>query len=195
MKKFILLSFVLISGKLTFAQLSLSTGFNATTPGLYYTIGGEYTWFHHRLGGGVNINQGYAAGTEMGTPWQLKPNATNEYFGLNFNYNYVFYPKNSEIEPFVFFDLNYQYCSNRNGSTYGNIATYDANSIPFNTFTETIGFGFTTDVYKNFYLILKGGVGLVHQNTFDNFNFDSSSFTYKASIGFGYRFSDWKRTK
>lgn len=195
MQKLALLAIILVSATHLFSQLSISGSFNATGPGLYYTLGGEYTSFHHRFGGGLNINQGYAAGTDAGTPWQLKPDAPNEYFGLNLNYNYVFYPKNSEIEPFVFFDLNYQYCSNRNGSSYGNIVTYDPNGIPFNTFTETIGVGFTTDIYKNFYLIMKGGVGFAHQNTFDNFNFDSRSFNYKASIGFGYRFSDWQRTK
>lgn len=193
MKIFLILCFFLFTASISFSQIAVTGSFNASTPGLYYTLGVDNTWLHHRLGGGLNINQGYAAGAES-LKYPLKPEAANEYFGLNLNYSYVFYPSSSEIEPFFFFDLNYQYCGFRDNYRLDFTTFYDTDPTSFNTFTETIGIGFTTDIYKNIYLIMKGGIGLSQENTFDHFEFDSSGFCYKTSGGVGFRFGDWQYT-
>lgn len=174
----------------SFAQFSLSGSFNFTEPGLYFTIGTEYTLDHHRLGGGLNINQGYSPGYSDQIQWNLKPHELNEYFGFNFFYNYVFYPNNSAIEPFLFTDLNYQYCGQRIPVGYVSYWQNEINPDPVNTFTETIGFGFSAQIYSRIYLKMQFGTGLSQQNTFDDFRFNGSGFTYKGSAGLTYRLGE-----
>lgn len=99
------------------------------------------------------------------------------------SYNYVFYPEYSGIQPYLFVDLNYQYCGQRISLTHANFSTSNLDPEPFNTFTETMGFGFTTQIYKQLYLDSKIGAGIFQQNTFDHFSFLHSAITYKASAG------------
>lgn len=193
MKQYIFMGIASLITVASYSQLSISGSFNFSEPGLYYTVGPEYTWVHHRLGGGLNINQGYSPGYSDQIKWNLKPHDLNEYFGLNFFYNYVFYPNNSAIEPFLFADLNYQYCGQRIPVGY---VSYWQNEIapdPINTFTETMGFGFSAQIYKQLYLNMKAGAGLSQQNRFNDFTFSGVNFTYKASVGLTYRLSEIKK--
>lgn len=187
MKKILLTLVLAAIMPLLHAQLSLASNFNATVPGIYFTVGPEYTWFHQRLGIGLVLNQTYASGNNA---WLLRPAGFNDRFGVNLNYKYVFYPNQSDIEPYFFFDANYQYCGRKlfpPGKDYPVTL-----SDPYGTLTETIGIGFTTDIYRNFYFDLRAGVGLVQEKWYSGFDFPGGA-TYKTTIGLGYRFGDWRR--
>ncbi|MBC8173222.1 MAG: hypothetical protein H7X71_04875 [Chitinophagales bacterium] len=188
-KEALLIVIVVCITTTSFSQLSLSYNFSAEAPRLMHGIILEQTWNHHRAGVGLTMNQGYSPGyPDQASNWYLKPLDFTDYLGVIASYNYVFYPAQSEIEPYLFADIEYTKCGRR-GLGFTN---QDGNvSDPYPTLMPIIGFGFTTQIYQNFFYNMMAGVGFLYESPFaySQIKLSEPGATYKVGVSVGYTFA------
>ncbi|HNW68897.1 MAG TPA: hypothetical protein PKI01_00730 [Bacteroidales bacterium] len=189
------------------AQTQIFSGFNSTHSGRSITLVVSKTFANrHEFGGGLrfNINK-LAHPDDQNNVYLKRLYATKplHYFGIETFYHFYFFKKWAHVKPFVFYDLQATYSTTRNRMFLP--YTYTTNGIvlykeyielfgPFTWVEQNIGLGFKVDLFNNFFLHEKIGLGTAFILGYDDmllnktFNWFAWEFSPLLNVGIGYRF-------
>lgn len=210
LKKVIVLYSCILAGLCSFAQNSAKISFNTSTLRESVIIGYSRKVHQvHEIEAGIryHINRLIMPDDQQHIYYR-RTYASNfiQRFGLQFGYSWCFLPKLEHLKPFVFYELQAAYSTTRNR---GYLYTYYINEGtsqleeyleyfgPFLWLQNTIGIGFSVDIWKSFYLFEKMGfnatiiIGRDEKLMPDPFQLIkgiTNEFGYIISFGVGYSF-------
>jgi hypothetical protein len=194
------------------AQRSLQASFNSTMAGRSITIGLSKTKnTKHEFGGALRINLNKIAhNDDQNKSYYKRLYATKaiHFFGIQGFYHRYLFPNWHHVKPFLFYDLQATYSTARNRMLLPH--TYDTNGDllykeyikffgPYTWIEQNIGFGFKADLFGNWFIHQKLGVGTTFVLGYDKkrldkyFDWFAWEFGTLIHIGIGYRFDKEKK--
>lgn len=196
------------------AQMRLHTGFNSTMAGRSITIGLSKTKNEkHEFGGALRINiNKIAHNDDQNKSYYKRLYATkaHHFFGVQGFYHRYLFLKWQHIKPFLFYDLQATYSTTRNRAFFPYSYDEDGNALykeditifgPYTWIEQNIGVGFKADLFGNWFIHQKFGVGTTFVLGYDKkrldkyFDWFDWEFGALINVGIGYRFDKTKNQK
>ena len=194
-----------------FAQNASTLSYNTSTLRESLIVGYSRT-FHqtHEIEVGLRIHiNNLAMPDDQESIYYRRMYATNfaQHFGLQLGYKWYFLSQLEHLHPFVFYELQaaysttrnhgYTWTNNINDGTYIPLEEYTVNFGPFLWLQNTIGLGFSVDIWKSLYLFEKIGFNgtevigndeKLMPDPYQSFPWLVNEFGYMIGAGIGYRF-------
>ncbi len=195
----------------SFAQNATTLSYNTSTLRESMIVGYSRT-FHqaHEIEVGLRIHiNNRVMPDDQESIYYRRMYASNfaQHFGLQLGYKWYFLPQLEHLHPFVFYELQAAYSTTRNHGYTWTINVNDGTYIPLEEYTEnfgpflwlqnTVGLGFSVDIWKSLFLFEKAGFNATEvigkdekiiSDAYQRFPGLVNEFGYLITAGIGYRF-------